>query len=169
MLPQSNLDRPGFPRRASPTSTSCSPHPFLPSSSYLLFIIPFLRDYILLMWDGAAWTFHIPSEFLRTSQVTTAFLITSSAQPSCISYTLEVYSSFSSVWLFPHATAPRERQHCYWDTMDNHGGTQVEENIPPRSTNTRWNWDRKYAVLHSSQTVNNFLLCGTRLMVKFSP
>lgn len=143
MLPQSNSDRPGSARRASPASASCSPHPFLPSSPYLLFIIPFLRDYILLMWDGATWTFHIPSEFLRTSQVTTAFLITSNAQPSCMSCTLKAYSSFSSVWLFPHATdlppAPRESQHCYYNVMDNHGGLSVEENMPPYLTSKRWN------------------------------
>lgn len=121
MLPQRNLDRRGSPRRAFPASASCSPHPFLPSSPYLLFIIPFLRDYILLMWDEATRTFHIPSEFLRTSQVTTAFLITSNAQPSCISCTLKVFSSFSSGWFFSHAIdhppAPRESQHCYCDVM----------------------------------------------------
>lgn len=141
MLPQSNSDRPGSARRASPASASCSPHSFLPFSPYLLFIIPFSRDYILLMWDGATWTFRIPSEFLRTSQVTVAFLITSNAQPSCMSCTLKVYSSFSSD--FPHATdlppAPRESQHCYCNVMDNHGGLSVEENIPSCLTSKRWN------------------------------
>lgn len=89
-----------------------APHPLLPSSPYLLFIIPFLRDYILLAWDGATWTFHIPSEFLRIGQVTRAFLVTGNMQPSFISCTLKVHSSFSSVGLFTHATnlppAPRE-------------------------------------------------------------
>lgn len=157
MLPHSNSDRAGSLRRASPASASCSPHPFLPSSPYLVFIIPFLRDYILLMWDGATWTFHIPPEFLRTSQVTTAFLITSKAQPSCLSCTLKVYSSFPSAlpscnW--PSSCPQRKPTLLLWcDVMDNHGGTclSAEENIPPCLTSTRWNWESMQSFIHHKQ------------------
>lgn len=99
-VPRKNLGWTSFSgRTTSPASASCSSHPLLPSSPYLLFIIPFLRDYILLAWDGGTWTFHIPSEFLRTGQVSTVFLITGNIQPSFMSCTLKVYSSFPTAGL----------------------------------------------------------------------